>query len=107
MKVRFGETFEFEARDGESILDLARRVNFPLAAGCFSGGCGVCKVRLSVGCVRLNRAMSRNKVSREEEAEGYALACCAIPETDVKIDQYTRFRQEYGWKTVHELVSLT
>jgi ferredoxin len=107
MKVCFGNVSEFESREGESILQLAQRVTFPIASGCFSGGCGVCKVHLAQGHVRVISAMSRKHVSREEEADGYFLACCAIPETNIEIDRYTRFKKEYGFKIRLESVSVT
>ncbi len=106
MKVRFGRECEYEARAGETILALARRVSFPLAAGCFNGGCGVCKIRLSSGKVYLNGPVSRKEVTPSEEAEGFTLACRAVPETNIEIDCYTRFRRQSAWKTTTELVSL-
>ncbi len=79
-------------RDGLSILDAFERARNPLAAngevvvrvGCRRGGCGICKVKITEGSVRTG-PMRRAHVSEQEEAEGYVLACCAYPESDLAV----------------------
>jgi ferredoxin len=106
VRIRFGESADEEGQQGESILEFARRINFPIASGCFNGGCGVCKIHLSAGRVQLNGPLSRKHVSSTEENLGYTLACRAIPQTDVVIDQYTTFRRLSAWQVTTEIVSV-
>lgn len=56
-----------------------------IPSGCHGGGCGVCKVRILEGAVRTG-AMSRSRVSAEEERAGYVLACRAYPLSDVVLE---------------------
>lgn len=102
--VHFGPT-AYEIREHESILELACRTGFPLAAGCHRGGCGVCRIRLSAGEVSLRGPLSRTRVSVAEEADGFTLACQAVPATDIEVAQYTRFQRKGQWMTCTELVS--
>jgi ferredoxin len=106
VRIRFGECAEQQSQAGESILEFGRRLNFPMASGCFRGGCGVCKIHLAGGSVRLNGPLSRKHVSFKEEKSGYTLACRAVPQTDVEIDQYTKFRRLSSWQVTTELVSV-
>jgi 3-phenylpropionate/trans-cinnamate dioxygenase ferredoxin reductase subunit len=105
MKIRFGKGVESEARDGESILDFTRRMKIPLASGCFNGGCGVCKIHLAAGRVQLNGPISRKHVDKAEEESGYTLACRAVPQSDVEIDQYTELRRVSAWRVTTKLIS--
>lgn len=55
-----------------------------IPVGCRNGGCGVCKVLVLDGqCDR--RVMSRAHVGRDEEAQGYALACRITPTSDLYV----------------------
>ncbi len=53
-----------------------------MLVGCRGGGCGVCRVRVIEGSYRTRR-MSREHVSEDDEAEGYALGCCLYPESNL------------------------
>jgi len=57
-----------------------------IPAGCINGGCGVCKVRIVAGAIRLLGPVSRQHVSVQEEAEGYTLACRAAPVGNVRLE---------------------
>jgi ferredoxin len=77
---------------GLTILEAAERTLRPrqwdgaptISVGCRRGGCGVCKIRIVAGRYRV-RAMSRAHVTETEENDGYVLACCTYPETDLHI----------------------
>lgn len=71
----------FFCRPGERLFSSMRRAGF-FKGGCRGGGCGLCKVRVLSGEVSLG-PMSREHVTREEEAEGYILACCARLNSDI------------------------
>lgn len=55
-----------------------------IPVGCRGGGCGVCKVQVLEGAYR-TATMSRACVSREEQAQGYALACKLIPHANLRL----------------------
>ena len=55
--------------------------------GCEGGGCGVCKIKIISGDTKKFKNMSRAHVSAEEEAEGFALACCIKPLSDIRFEK--------------------
>lgn len=76
---------EFECRGGEYLLAAMRRAGLFKRGGCWGGGCGVCKVRIAEGSV--SRApMSREHVTRDEEEQGFVLACRVKPLSDLVLD---------------------
>ena len=73
----------FEVGAEESILTAALRANVNLAHDCQLGGCGTCRVKLVQGAV--SYAEFPLALTPEEAAEGYALACQALPTSDLVI----------------------
>jgi ferredoxin len=74
-----------------SILDSLRYLkckNLPI--GCCNGGCGVCKIEVVEGFYR-KKAMSRKRVSEEEETMDKVLACCIYPESTLTIKVIGRY----------------
>ena len=70
---------------GEAVLKaVARLARCGIPVGCLGGGCGICKIRIQAGTYRLGK-MSRKQVTREEEAEGWALACRTFPLGDLRL----------------------
>lgn len=67
----------------KGMLKLGRK---GIPAGCVSGGCGVCKVRIVSGQVQSSGPISRAHVSVEEEAQGITLACRVTPVTAVRLE---------------------
>lgn len=67
----------------KGMLRLGKR---GIPAGCVSGGCGVCKIRVLEGEVRSLGPISRAHVSEEEEAQGHTLACRVAPTGNVLIE---------------------
>jgi len=55
-----------------------------IPAGCRGGGCGVCKVHIEAGRYHAGK-MSVACVSDSEQAEGFVLACKAVPDSDVRL----------------------
>lgn len=55
-----------------------------IPVGCRSGGCGVCKVKVTCGDYA-TRVMSREHVSAEEQAAGIVLACRIQPRSDLSL----------------------
>ena len=80
-----GSATEFTARPDEHLLaGMERLGRRGIPVGCRGGGCGVCKVQVLEGRVRRLK-MSRDCVSREDEAQGQALACRIHAESDLRI----------------------
>ena len=75
----------FNCADTQNVLRgmeaLGRR---GIPVGCRGGGCGVCKIRVTAGEVKV-RKMSRACVSEAEEAEGIVLACKTFPLSDLSV----------------------
>ncbi|MEV5647256.1 ferredoxin--NADP reductase [Nocardia sp. NPDC052254] len=66
-------------RDGETLLESARRAGLTPPFSCESGNCATCMARLSEGraTMRVNDALADDEVE-----EGYVLTCQAVPDTD-------------------------
>jgi len=67
----------------QGMLHLGRK---GIPVGCVNGGCGVCKVHVVQGEIKLLGPVSRAHVSVEEQAQGYTLACRAAPVTAVQLE---------------------
>lgn len=72
------------AEDDEPILDAALRQGLDYPFGCHSGNCGACKSVLLSGEVHL-RDHSEFALTEEEEAQGFILACQAVPQSNVEV----------------------
>ncbi|HJV80219.1 MULTISPECIES: 2Fe-2S iron-sulfur cluster binding domain-containing protein [Oxalobacteraceae] len=78
-----GETFRCSDRQSLLVgMEALGKKGIPV--GCRGGGCGVCKIEVTAGDYR-KRAMSREHVSEEDEAEGRLLACRVTPVSDVTL----------------------
>jgi ferredoxin len=53
--------------------------------GCHGGGCGICKIKIISGEVRV-LSMSKKHVSEEEKEKGFTLACRVFPLTNLVIE---------------------
>lgn len=76
-----GDAFTVPA--GETVLSAALSANVALPHDCQLGGCGTCRVKLVAGSVHY--AEMPFALTPEEESAGYALACQALPESDLVI----------------------
>lgn len=94
---------DFYCRTDESVLAGMRRQGLSeISVGCRSGGCGVCKVRISQGEYECKK-MSRAHVTADEEEKGYVLACRCQPLSDLTIEvigkmKYIKKDQSYKTK---------
>ncbi|MCB5195683.1 CDP-6-deoxy-delta-3,4-glucoseen reductase [Deefgea salmonis] len=64
--------------EGETLLDAAMREGFNMPYGCKNGSCGACKGKVLSGEV-VHAQHSETALSLAEQAQGYALFCCATP----------------------------
>ncbi|MDR0223303.1 MAG: ASKHA domain-containing protein [Oscillospiraceae bacterium] len=75
------------AEQGASLLTAARSAGVVIEAPCDGmGTCGKCKVRVIEGLDALVITDDRHKVSGEESADGFALACQAAVHGDVTVE---------------------
>lgn len=77
-----GQTFDVAA--GETILDAALRQGIDMLYGCRQGRCSTCKYLVEDGDVDLGNASTYSLPDAERD-QGWALLCCATPETDLLI----------------------
>ncbi|AVA20551.1 MULTISPECIES: hybrid-cluster NAD(P)-dependent oxidoreductase [unclassified Rhizobium] len=68
---------------GQTILQAARGAGVRIGAACESGLCGTCRVMKLSGEVEMNH---NGGILDDEIDEGYILACCSRPKTDVQIE---------------------
>ncbi|MEI7466226.1 MAG: CDP-6-deoxy-delta-3,4-glucoseen reductase [Burkholderiales bacterium] len=78
----------FSVQRDEAILAAAIRQGIGLPYGCRDGACGSCKCKLLEGRV-IHGAHQVHALSVAEEEAGYALTCCAAPQTDVVLEART------------------
>lgn len=86
----------YDCATNESLLaGMLRLGRKGIPAGCVSGGCGICKVRIVDGAVQSLGPISRAHVSTEEEASGYTLACRVAPTQAVCLEVAARLRKPF------------
>lgn len=77
---------EFPCPEGERVLIAMERCGCDdIGVGCRGGGCGFCRVRVAEGPYRTGK-MSAAKISPEDQAAGYVLACRLYPSGDLTIE---------------------
>ncbi|MGD9317077.1 MAG: 2Fe-2S iron-sulfur cluster-binding protein, partial [Anaerolineae bacterium] len=75
-----------ECPEGQTLLDCARQLGVDLANLCGGGGsCGRCVVQIMAGAVSEPAASEGEFLDPKQLAEGYRLACLAIPLADCKV----------------------
>lgn len=77
----------------KGMLRLGRK---GIPVGCVNGGCGVCKVKILAGEVKVLGPISRAHVSIEEEKEGYTLACRVAPTVPVRLEVAGRLTKPFS-----------
>ena len=68
---------------GETIHGAAAKLGLHIPKACGMGICGTCKVLKKSGEVVMDH---NGGITEEDEAEGYILSCCSIPQGDVQIE---------------------
>jgi CDP-4-dehydro-6-deoxyglucose reductase, E3 len=83
-RARWVETdANFAVSEGATLLESALAAGVSLPNNCRGGACGTCRVRLVEGAVHY--AERPLALEPEDEAAGFALACQALPRSDVVI----------------------
>jgi CDP-4-dehydro-6-deoxyglucose reductase len=75
---------QFSVEANETILDAALRQGVNLHYGCRNGACGSCMGKLIEG--EIHYAGDHSALSEEDAANGMALFCQSMPDTDVVIE---------------------
>ena len=75
----YGDVFNFEIEDDESILDGALRNDIDAPYACMSGTCNSCQASVIEGEVEMEDA---DALTEDEIESGEILTCCARPTTD-------------------------
>lgn len=75
----------FSVDGGEAILQAAIRQGIGLPYGCKDGACGSCKCKKLEGTV-VHGVHQTKALPPDEEAAGYILTCCAVPQTDLVLE---------------------
>lgn len=78
-----GKTAQVPFREGETILEAARRAGMTPPFSCEAGNCGTCMAKLTSGTatMRVNDALDDDEVE-----EGYVLTCQGTPDGPVVVD---------------------
>ncbi len=83
-KIRFTESEkEVSCEPGYTILQMARANGVRIAAACESGLCGTCRTKKISGEIDMQH---NGGILDDEIEEGYILACCSRPLSDVEVE---------------------
>jgi len=69
----------------ESVLAAGLRSGIGLPYGCKNGACGSCKGKITAGSFHQKPHQAR-ALTEQEKLQGYALLCCAVPESDLVVE---------------------
>jgi ferredoxin len=85
--------------EDETLLRALARAGLRYRVGCKRGGCGICKVALTLGEVRYERPVADSVLSDDERVEGICLSCRAVPLTNIVIElqESDRLRRVLGF----------
>lgn len=69
---------------GRTVLEAARAAQVHVQTSCGRGLCGTCRIKLKTGTVEMSHA---GGIRQREIDEGWILACCSRPTSDLVIDK--------------------
>ncbi|MBW4621540.1 MAG: 2Fe-2S iron-sulfur cluster binding domain-containing protein [Cyanosarcina radialis HA8281-LM2] len=78
-----GSTYTIDAPEDLTVLRAAAEAGIDLPNSCNAGVCTTCAAKILQGNVDQSDGMG---VSRELQAQGYALLCVAYPRSNLKIE---------------------
>jgi ferredoxin len=67
-----------------AVLKAAQSVKVNIQTSCGKGICGTCRVKLASGTVTMNHG---GGIKQREIDQGYILACCSKPTSNLVIDR--------------------
>jgi ferredoxin len=75
--------------NSKTLLAQAEEAGVDLPNSCRAGLCGACMVKVIEGEVKQEQVPA---ITPQHVAEGYALACCCVPTSDIKAEvNFQRF----------------
>ena len=77
-----GTTHTIEISENTPVLESAHAAGLDLPVSCSAGVCTTCAALITEGSVNQEDGMG---VSKELQADGYALLCVAYPQSDLKL----------------------
>jgi ferredoxin len=84
-QIVFSKSGKTISTDGSvSLLDLAEQNGIDINYGCRAGSCGSCRTKCKVGGV-VDMGSDYN-LDPDEEKQGYVLACCAKPKSNLLVE---------------------
>jgi CDP-4-dehydro-6-deoxyglucose reductase len=76
---------QFSCEEDETVLAAAMRAGVGLPYGCKNGACSSCRGRVVSGSVT-HKPHQERALTKEDEAKGYSLFCCAVAHEDLVIE---------------------
>ncbi len=76
----------FDCEPNQEVLVAGLAAGYVLPYSCRVGSCSTCKARIASGKIRYIREPSGLYLSAEQEAEGMALMCVAVAESDLVVE---------------------
>ena len=76
---------QFSCEADETVLAAAMRAGVGLPYGCKNGACSSCKGKVIAGSIT-HKPHQERALSKDEEAAGISLFCCAVPHADLVIE---------------------
>jgi ferredoxin len=67
-----------------TVLAAAKAAKIPLQTSCGKGICSTCRIKLSAGTVEMAH---KGGIKQREIDQGWILACCSRPTSDLRIDR--------------------
>lgn len=89
-----GQQFDYSCASNITPLRAARDQFIPIPTGCQQGGCGMCKVKVLDGEYNQEIIRSHDALSDNELNNGYALACCMTPASDLEMITVEDYEKE-------------
>lgn len=77
-----GTVHSIQVADDQTVLEAAQAAGLDLPVSCSAGVCTTCAALITEGSVNQEDGMG---VSKELQADGYALLCVAFPTSDLKL----------------------
>jgi ferredoxin len=101
-----GQQFEYACGSNVTPLRAARDQFIPIPTGCQRGGCGMCKVKVLDGEFVQELERNHDVLSDQELENGYALACCMTPKSDLEmitVEDYQKQQNELNATNLSEV----
>ena len=97
------QEFEYDCGSDQTPLRAARDLFIPFPTGCQRGGCGMCKIKVLDGEYNQELVRSIDALSEEELENGFALACCMTPKSNLEIITIEDYEKQLQKESLEEV----